>query len=63
MPLHREWDDWSVVLAPGALSPDGGAYCFRLHTHDGHSFTRRDPYARATEYTSDWWVACMRALQ
>ncbi|KAG2424144.1 hypothetical protein HYH02_015227 [Chlamydomonas schloesseri] len=54
VPLHREWDDWSAVLAPGALSPDGGAYCFRLTTHDGHSFTRRDPYARATEYTSDW---------
>eukprot|EP00198_Chlamydomonas_reinhardtii_P005063 XP_001694399.1 predicted protein [Chlamydomonas reinhardtii] len=54
VPLHREWDDWSAVLSPGSLSPQGGAYCFRLTTHDGHSFTRRDPYARATEYTSDW---------
>jgi hypothetical protein len=37
----------------GALAATG-AYCVQLRTHDGHTFTRRDPYALAADYDSDW---------
>ncbi|KXZ43862.1 hypothetical protein GPECTOR_78g49 [Gonium pectorale] len=53
VPLQRYDDDWSAVLTSGALAP-GGAYCVLIRTHDGRTFTRRDPYARSADYGSDW---------
>ncbi|GLC39115.1 hypothetical protein PLESTB_000005900 [Pleodorina starrii] len=53
VPLQRCGDDWSGRLVAGALTP-GAAYCVSIRTHDGRTFTRRDPYARSADYDSDW---------
>ena len=53
VPLERGGDDWSITLKPGVVK-HGDAYSVLINTHDGHTFTRRDPYARAADYNSDW---------
>jgi hypothetical protein len=49
VPLERTNDDFSITLKPGVVK-HGDAYSVLINTHDGHTFTRRDPYARAADY-------------
>lgn len=55
VPLSRSGDDHCVRTVKGVVS-HGTRYCVELDAFN-ETLTRRDPYALATEYTSDWCVA------
>lgn len=57
LPLSRiEGDTWAATLPAGALPP-GAAYQLVFGTHDGRALHRRDPWARQTDYDSNWCYA------
>jgi len=53
VPLDRQGDFWTARLTAGALV-QRTAYKVVITTHDGRRLERRDPYAHATDYDSEW---------
>ncbi len=55
VPLDRNGDHFSVRLVPGHVK-HGDRYRVEMDAYDKR-ITRRDPFARATDYESDWCTA------
>ncbi|KAG1668585.1 hypothetical protein FOA52_007320 [Chlamydomonas sp. UWO 241] len=53
VPLQRQGDDWAVRLVAGKLA-HGTAYKVAITSEDGRRLSRRDPWAHASEYSSEW---------